>query len=234
MSTLLQLAQVPNIGPTGVLERLIEDAREAAQGTQKTLPLTTLFLKSGLSLRGHVIALSEDSGPRSIVLLMQGAQDQAQDLSYVLLSEIAGLAVHNAVNAIEHLSDGRITKPLANAPTPADLHKVAKAVIEEINLLTDGQMTLAVQETGAENSPELLQGLYLTLRDLYSVLKKLAGEELGRRSLEQIGFQFTIRVADVAAVQIKRNACAITVGSGPNGIERVSRDSLRAYLEEAT
>jgi hypothetical protein len=228
MSTLSKLSTVPNLSTKGALEKLVEAFVEAQKSSSKTPPLSTLFLKSGITVRGYVLALSEETGPQTVVYMPEGETD----VSYINYSEIAGLTVHNAVQLIEQLSDGRVAKPLNAAPSMNELNKMAKGAIDEVNGIADAKMTLTLHEPSAKSSPEVFHGLYQTLRDLYIILRKMVGEELSRQHLRERNFQFVLRVGENAEVQVKDAQFSIFVGVEGKKVERVSRDSIRTNLEE--
>ncbi len=228
MSTLSQLSLVPNLSTKGALEKLIEAFIEAQRSTSKTPPISTLFLKSGITVRGYVLAMSDDTGPQTVVYMPEGETD----VSYIHFSEIAGLTVHNAVQLIEQLSDGRVAKPLGTAPSMNELNRLAKGAIEEVNGIADAKMTLTLHEPAAQSSPEVFHALYQTLRDLYIILRKMVGEELSRQHLRERNFQFVLRTAENAEVQVKDVQFSLFVGVDGKKVERVSRESIRTNLEE--
>jgi hypothetical protein len=228
MSTLSQLSLVPNLSAKGTLEKLVEAFVEAQRSSQKSPPLATLYLKSGVTLRGYVIAMSADTGPQSVVFI----PETENDLSYIHLAEVAAVTVHNAVQLIEQLSDGRIGKPLGAAPSMTELNRLAKGAVDEVNSIADSKMALTLQEPPAQSAPEVYHGLYQTLRDLYIILRKMVSEELSRQHLKEKNFQFTLRVAENAEVQVKNSQFIIFLGVDGKNIDRVSRESIRTYLEE--
>ena len=229
MSTLSHFALIPNLGTASVIEKLAESFKETAKNPQKKANSVTLYLKSGLGLRGHIVAVTEDTGPKTVVYLPEDAKDS--DMGYILLSEVVAVVVHQAVALIEQLSDGRIAKPMATAPSMNELNRLAKTAIDEVNAASDGKMTLTIHEP-AQKSAEVMNGLYLTLRDLYSILRKSVSEELGRQHLHERNFQFSIRLAEQAEVQVRDANFQILLGVDGEGVVRVSRDSIRSYLEE--
>jgi hypothetical protein len=228
MSTLAQFATIPNTGTHTALKRLAEAFLEATKNSNKAPPVATLFLRSGVSLRGSVIALSTDD-PLSVLFV---PAESETDLIYILVTEISGVVVHNAVGLIETLSDGRIAKPMTNAPSMAELHKLAKAATDELNTMTEGKMSISFQEPAGNSPPAVYHGLYHALRDVFIILRKKASEELGRQHLHERGFQFVIRTAESAEVQVRDNHFQVLVGVDGEQVERVTRESIRSNIEE--
>ncbi|MCM2282721.1 MAG: hypothetical protein NDI61_12835 [Bdellovibrionaceae bacterium] len=233
MAILAQLASIDNLGILATLEKLAEAYREGRQNPQSPSPFSTLFLKSGLSMRGHILALSADSGPRSVLFLILDPKAlEPGDLTYVLVSEIAGVTVHGAAAIVDQLSDGRVARPMGPPPSRGDLTRTLKAMIDELNQIVEGKMAADLNGVPENASAEILNSVSLTIRDLYATLRKLASEELGRQALHEKGFHFSIRVGEEAVVQIQKNQVAISIGVRGAHVERVSRESMRVNIEE--
>ncbi len=233
MANLDQLARIENINTHAVLAKLADVYRDAQNDTSQVIPPVTLHMKAGYSLQGHILALSGDHGPLSVLLLLHDpSQEEPTDLTYILADEIAALTIHSAVNVIEQLSDGLISRPSGPPPSIDELSRQIKTLIDEINKTTEGAMTGELSEIPPNSAPEVLQALSLTVRDLGSVLKKLADEELGRLALKERGFKFIFKTDAEAKMQIHRNHCHIFVGVSGQSVDRLSRESLRSNIHE--
>ncbi len=233
MGLLAQLASIENLGVHASLETLAEAYREATQSAGPPAPFSTLFLKSGLSMRGHVMALSADTGPRSVLFLIFDPKSQEPtDLTYVLCEQIAAVTIHGASAIVEQLSDGRVLKPSGPPPSRGELAHRLKATIDEINKLVEGTMSADLNGVPENASDDVLNAVALSIRDLHATLRKFASEELSRQALREKGFRFAIRIAEEPAVQIQNKQVDIYVGAQGTRAERVSRESLRVNIEE--
>lgn len=233
MGILAQLATIENIGTLATLEKLAEVYGEAHRMPQGSVPFTTLFLKSGLSLRGQVLALSSDAGPRSVLFLIYDPKAQeAVDLTYVIVDEVAAVTIHNAIAMINALSDGRIGRPGGPAPSRGEIAGALTAMIDELNEICEGEMTADIGGVPENSPPEVLHAIALTARDLYATLRKIASEELGRQALREKSFKFSFRLGEEPGVHVNRAQFHVSIGVQGNRVDRVSRESLRVNIEE--
>lgn len=233
MGILAQLASIENLGTWASLEKLAEAYAESRTSSQTPAPYSTLFLKSGLSMRGQVLALSNDAGPNSVLFLIHDSKAQEPtDLTYVLWDEIAAVTIHSAAGIIERLSDGRVAKPSGPPPTRGELALLLKTMIDEINVICEGAMTADLGGVPEGASAEALNAISLTMRDLHATLRKLATEELARQALRELGLRFSFHVGDLASVQVTKSQFEIYIGVQGSKTDRVSRESLRVNIEE--
>ncbi len=228
MGTLSQLATIENLGALAALEKLAEIFAETGPA-----PFATLFLKSGLSMRGQVLALSADAGPRSALFLIHDPKArEPADLTYVLCDEVAAVTIHNAVAVVDALSDGRVGKPGDPAPARGEIARTLKSMLDELNEICSSDMTGGLDGVPEDSPPEVLNAVALAARDVYATLKKVAAEELGRQALREKGFQFTFRVAQEPQINVNSSQFEVSVGVQGGRVDRVSRDSLRVNIEE--
>ncbi len=233
MANLDQLARIENINTHAVLAKLADLYRDAQNDSSQVIPPVTLHMKAGYSLQGHVLSLSGDHGPQSVLLLLHNpSQEEPTDLTYIITSEIAALTIHDAMKVIEQLSDGLISRPSGPPPSMNEISRQLKTLIDELNRSTEGSMTAELSEIPPNSTPEVLQALSITIRDLGSVLKKIASEELGRQALKERGFKFVFKTDIEAKMQVHRNLCHICVGVNGDAVDRPSRESLRSNINE--
>jgi len=233
MASLAQFADIENIGTHAALEKLADVYREARRNRNQLVPYVTLYMKSGLGLRGQVLAVAKDFESATVLFLTHDPKAaEPVDLTYLNSNEIAGVTIHSALVISEYLSNGELHREPSAQLSRADVAQLLRSSLEELNSVGETKMAAEMNDIPETAPQELLQTLYLTVRDLIYVLKKLLAEDLSRQALQQIGFQFSLKVGEEARVQVLNNRCLITTGVRGSQILRVTRESIRENLVE--
>ena len=224
--------------PARALDELLEDlaglqVREL-RGEPVRVPRVTLHLHSGRELGGVVLQLTQLRHGAAVVLRTgeQTRHDAGSDATYVPLSAIEALTVHDAASHAEVLSRGGPT-PLHAEPPPTRLaaRRAVQGHHQELTALLQHDLAW---EAGIDGTPdgEPLRALVRLSADVAGALKASAGDELGRSAIIASLQRVVLVNGKPPSVALVDGALRVTspIHEGPGGQQ--SPAELRAAIEK--
>lgn len=220
------------------LDELVEDLAQLQQrelrGEPVRVPRVTLHLSSGRELSGMVLQLTQ-LRHGAAVLVRTGAQTRHEagaDATYVPLSAIEALTVHEAASHAEALSRGA-PEPSSLEPPPTRL-AARRAVEGHRRELTALLLQDLGWEVGIDGTPdgEPLRALVRLSADVASALKATAGDELGRSAITSSLQRVVLVNGQPAGVALEEGVLRVTspFHQGPGG--QLPPRELRAAIEK--
>ncbi len=240
MSSIAMLSNIETSGLSSALEKLTGLAQDYVQTNGETVPpILTLFMKSGVALQGYVINVTPGPERRTVLFAVINSAEGAslelkdlEDLSYIFLDEVASITVHQAINIIDLISEGKISRSLGQAPSIGQIENELNQLIENINGLMETQIAADIGELPDPINNEVLHALKATVQDLAYVLKKISLSEISTQALQNNPIRFKITVDDEARVEFNKRQCIVHLGFNGTRALRVSRESLFNNIEE--
>jgi hypothetical protein len=212
------------------LARSFEQSEDPAQ---PRLPTVILHLRSGRDLSGRVVSLGQVRD-RGQVLILQisgdGRFNNETGATYVPLDAVEAVTVLEADRFADLLSDGTLAAPPSNEPAPSRLDIVRAGEEAAAALAKERGVSLKLELEGAAGlDGEALRGLSIAVREAFSALSEIAGDELGKEALS--GVQ-SLRLANGPAGDVQLAGRRLTVSAalsrGRSG--RLSKADLKSRI----
>lgn len=221
---------------TTMLEELaatVERAK-AGEGDTSRVPLTTFHLATGRDVRGWLLAL-EPASTKGRAVLVQIASSQGtrtHDVSYLDVSVLEALTVHNAADAIEVLSFGDVERP-PSEPPPGKLALRRRTTELAHSLTTKAGRDIAFEvgwDTLAGEDDISMHSLQQLIEDTHHAVLDLI-DEFGAADVFEKAAGVRIEEGQAAGVRLhdQRIVIGALLGKGRNG--RLDREELVRQMQ---
>ncbi|MFQ3581028.1 hypothetical protein J8C06_02010 [Chloracidobacterium validum] len=233
-SPVQQLRRLP-ARPVGVVLEAIEQIRQARRDDW-TLPLVSLFLTNGATIRGEYLSGHELGTAQASILLrtVQVAQSDASspgfnaepndarpndvrwnlglDVTYIPVANISALTLHHTPDTIARLSFGAVRERSGEAPSRLELERRLRALTDWVRAEVGCDVTATIAWEAFPRGDTALLDLGALIADLRLVLGGFAADDLGRAALRESLQSIVVNVGEAAAVTLQSGELRYTVG----------------------
>ena len=232
MFDITQLVGIPQLGVLSSLERLIEVFQEAAALHGQKVPVVSVYLKSGQYIQGYLICFNSGPEKKSVMIAnYRTSEVTSQDLTYILVDEIAGFTVHEADSIVDHLSSGQINLSLPKTPSLEEIHSHLQKLVRDFNGQMGAQVTAELMGGGSAKAE--LEALYFCVTDWIRALRKYSQDEIAQQSFKENAYKFIFKFGPVAKIEnLNGREFHLVIGKENEKYVRISRFAIEAFLKE--
>jgi hypothetical protein len=208
------LGQLAGASPRKVLDDLARVGTALAKN-DRARPEVELFLASGQTIKGRVVAVSDDRGMVLAVLHVGGSAKQPA-VTFVRVDQIAAIGITDA-SLLVHA-------PVADTPPPSRLE-----LQRQLASRLDGLHLPIKVELGANLEDEDRRAIGALVPVLFEVLGAIAGDDLGKQALAQV---HVIELAAGSEGAVVKESRGFLIRAPKLLTEQFTHQTLRRALEK--